>query len=76
MGSTLRSSVSRLARACRSAASVGAVDVGGARSLTLARLRFRILRVAGTRVEAHLQPGVVPKIDRGAEDEETPGPAA
>jgi hypothetical protein len=76
MGSILRSSVSRLARACRSAASVGAVDVGGACSLTLTRLRFRALPVAGTRVEAHLQPRVAPKIDRGAEDEETPGPAA
>jgi hypothetical protein len=76
MGSIRRSSVSRLARACRKAASDGAVDAGGGRSLTLARLRFRTPRVAGTRVEAGLQRRVVPKIDRGAEDGEAPGPAA
>jgi hypothetical protein len=86
-GRTRRSSASRLARACRKAARVsredpaagdaedGATD-GRTWSVTLASLRIGPPEVAGTRVEERLQPWVVPKIDRGAEDGEAPGPAA
>ena len=68
-------------KAAVSAASRSGPGRSSSRSMPMARrassrLRFRPARVAGTRVEAGLQLRVAPKIDRGAEDGEIPGPAA